>query len=139
VAGGVDKAALWVAHWACVGDALEPVSSLTHSPERNILVTVFLGLFEINLIEIWFGRVFLFWFGFLMVWDLTQGFTLLRQALYHLSHASSPFCFNYFSSRFSHFSSGPALDHNPPTHVSSVPGITSVLPCPLYWLRWGSS
>jgi hypothetical protein len=28
------------------------------------------------------------------VW--TQGFTLAKEAIYHLSHISSPFCFGYF-------------------------------------------
>jgi hypothetical protein len=31
------------------------------------------------------------------------GFMLASQALYHLSHASSPFCFSYFSDRVSSF------------------------------------
>jgi hypothetical protein len=29
-------------------------------------------------------------------WGLTQGFKLARQVLYHLSHASIPFCSGYF-------------------------------------------
>jgi hypothetical protein len=42
-----------------------------------------------------FRRTFLFLFLFLAVWG-TQGLTLARQVLYHLSHAASPFCFFYF-------------------------------------------
>jgi hypothetical protein len=33
----------------------------------------------------------------------TQGLSLARQVLYHLSQAPSPFCFSYFSDRVSLF------------------------------------
>jgi hypothetical protein len=37
---------------------------------------------------------FIFYFGGTVVW--TWGFVLAKQALYHLNHTSSPFCFGYF-------------------------------------------
>jgi hypothetical protein len=49
---------------------------------------------------------------------------LVRQALFHLSHTPSPFCFNYFSDRVSHFCPGPALDSDTLTHVSYLATIT---------------
>jgi hypothetical protein len=33
--------------------------------------------------------------------DLTRDFALTKQALYHLSHTSSPFCSGYFGDRVS--------------------------------------
>jgi hypothetical protein len=42
-----------------------------------------------------------------------QGFVLTRQALYLLSHASSPFCSSYFGDRVSLFAQV-GLDSDPP-------------------------
>jgi hypothetical protein len=37
------------------------------------------------------------WFGLVgLEFELKQGFALTKQALYHLSHTSSPFCSGYF-------------------------------------------
>jgi hypothetical protein len=44
------------------------------------------------------GHPSLFFFFCSIGFELrTQGLILARQALYHLSHASSPFCVSYFS------------------------------------------
>jgi hypothetical protein len=56
--------------------------------------------------------------------DWTQGLAFVWQVLFHLSHAPSSFCFNYFSDRVPHFFPGLALDWDPPTSASHLVGIT---------------
>jgi hypothetical protein len=64
-------------------------------------------------------------FFFTGVW--TQGLTLAREVLHCLSHASSPFCFSYFSDRVSCFGRGLAFDPNPSTYYFCIAGITPSL------------
>jgi hypothetical protein len=81
-------------------------------------------------------------------------FALARQALYHLSHASSPFCSHYFGDEVLLFAHT-GLDLNPPVLCRYIfffptwadleldPSDLSLLHswdnrnAPLYWLRWG--
>jgi hypothetical protein len=52
------------------------------------------------------------------VW--TQDLILSRQVPYHLNHAPSPFCFNYFSNRVSLFCQGLTLNHDSSTYASYI-------------------
>jgi hypothetical protein len=57
------------------------------------------------------GLVLLF-FGGTGVW--TQGFTLTKQVLHHLSHTSSPFCSGYFGDGVLNYLRRLALNHDLP-------------------------
>jgi hypothetical protein len=78
-----------------------------------------------------------YYFSCTGIW--TQGFTFARQALYHLSHVSSSFCFAYFSSR--------ALGYACLTWTTVLLFIVPLswddrcvpLPPAFYYLRWGGS
>jgi hypothetical protein len=74
---------------------------------------------------------FFFFFCGTGVW--TQGFTLARQALYHLRHHSSPFWSDYFGDWVSLFAQA-NLDHSPLIHAS----YRCWDDMPSYWLTWGS-
>jgi hypothetical protein len=68
-----------------------------------------------------------------------SGPELARQVLYHLSHASSPFCFSYFLDRVSCFL--PAASFKPWYSYPSFPHSWNYRcepPCPAYLLRWRS-
>jgi hypothetical protein len=67
--------------------------------KENVEVNDFVLLLVSNLVTtlyFWVISVlfYLFIFGWTRVW--TQGFTLVKQALYHWSHASSSICSGYF-------------------------------------------
>jgi hypothetical protein len=67
-------------------------------------------------------------------WGLNSRPVFARQALYHLNHTSSPFCFSCFLERvlcLCHSQSGLELSHSCSGNVIHVP------PHPAYWLRWG--
>jgi hypothetical protein len=56
-----------------------------------------------------------------------QGLEYLRQVLYLLSYFLSPFCFSYFSGKFSHFCPRQTSNWDPPTcnlpHVPACPAL----------------
>jgi hypothetical protein len=65
-----------------------------------------------------------FFFGFVCIGVWTQGFTLARQALFHLSHSTSPFvCSGYFGNRVSVFSQA-CLDLSPVSVFPPMTGMT---------------
>jgi hypothetical protein len=75
-----------------------------YSNITDFLCFCFLALFIYSFIH-------LFIFGSTGFW--TRGFMLARQALYFLSHVSSPLCSDYFGDRVL-FLAKACLDHNPP-------------------------
>jgi hypothetical protein len=69
-------------------------------------------------------------FSFGSIGVRSQGFVLVRQALYHLSRTPGTFCFSYITDRVS--SSFPGLASNlcSRTHASHVVGIKAPAPLP---------
>jgi hypothetical protein len=60
------------------------------------------------------GNCFFFFFFFGVTGVSTQGFTLAKQALYNLSHTSSPLCSGYFGDgSLSNSLPGLASNHKP--------------------------
>jgi hypothetical protein len=67
----------------------------------------------------WKEKYFFFFVGSPRLW--THAFTLVRQALYHLSHSSKPFCSGSFEHSVSVFPQA-GLDFNPMLHFPPLLG-----------------
>jgi hypothetical protein len=103
---------------------------------------IFFGYLPRSGISGWYSRsIFSFYlFVFAVLGGWTQGLTLFRQALDHLSHFASPFCFVYFWDIVSLYAQV-GLDYNPPVCASCVAGVTGALPYPAQagfesWSSW---
>jgi hypothetical protein len=59
----------------------------------------------------------------LVVLGWTQGLALARQGLYHFSHSTNPFCFNYYLNKVPCLYLG-NLDHSLPIYTFHIDGIT---------------
>jgi hypothetical protein len=111
----------------------------TDTPRKNVLSVPWAFLIPVKLTHKIYNYGILSdplspFFGITGVW--TQGLTLASHVPYHLSHASTTFCFNYFSNRVLGFLLGSSPDHNPPTSASLVAGITDYAAShQTFWLR----
>jgi hypothetical protein len=72
-------------------------------------------------------------------WGLNHGLVLCRQALYHLCHSPSPFCFNYFPVSFRVFAWGWSWVAGTLLYTSWVAGMAGMHQCIItlaFLLRW---
>jgi hypothetical protein len=76
-------------------------------------------------------------FFFMVVWFWTQNLVLARRTLYHLSHAPSPFSFNYFQVGSCALFPLLVSNLNSPTSTYPVARITDMPPHLACLLGWG--